>query len=275
MRRSWIGLALIVFVGVAAVGDAAAGESSGVRGIIWLQPAYGVMTGDFQVTGEVPTEVRMTGIPIIGSVSADLPVTGEVEFGNPAGIVLGGEVIFGRFGLEVNAAYVSRAATARGSMQVCGGLLSGVECDILEAFGIPVPADTVVEEEIDNLAVTLGVNYHFADGGKWDIWVGPMIAWSMWGEYDFSDARIELSATLESLLQGTVDEFELAGNESVAPEDTVTFGASLGGRYEFATAWSVVGGVRYFLGDEVVLPGGSGNYSMLSFSVGVARSFGG
>ncbi len=275
MRGTWISLAVILLLGAVVVSDAPAGESKGVRGMIWIQPAFGAMTGDYKVTGQVPAEVRMTGIPLLGSISATVPVTGEVEFGNPVGIMFGGEVIFGRIGIEVNGAYVRRAATVRGGLRVCGGILSEMECDILEAFGIPVPSDTVVEEDIDNFAVTLGVNYHFVDDRKWDIWIGPMVAWSMWGEYDFSDARIQLSASLESLLEGAVDEMELTSNSNVAPEDTITFGASVGGRYEFAGRWNVVGAVRYFNGDDVELPGGSGSYSMVSFSVGVARSFGG
>ncbi len=274
MRRTWIHVAMIEAVAVAAAGEVSAGESATLRWMIWFQPAFGLATGDDKVTGEVPTDVSVTGIPLIGSVGTTLPATCEVEFEDPVGVLFGGEVVFRRIGIEVNGIYVSKAAVGRGGLKVRGGLLSEQECDVLEALGISVTDVIVAEEDIKNFAVTLGVNYHFVDGKSWDIWAGPMVVWSAWGQYDLSDARIELSASLEDLLQGTVDQFDLSSNPSIAPENALTFGASVGGRYEFADGWSAVGSVRYFNGDEVELPGGSGRYGMVSFSVGIARSFG-
>ncbi len=51
----------------------------------------------------------------------------------------------------------------------------------------------------------------------------------MWDEYDFSDVRVDLSTSLESLLLGEVDQFDLAGISDIAPQSTLTFGANVGG----------------------------------------------
>jgi len=275
MRRTWICLTAVLLVGVIGVGQASAGESKGIHGRIWLQPAFGMATGDDKVTGEVPTDVSVTDIPLIGSVGVSLPAIAEVEFEDPVGVLFGGEVVFNRIGVEVNGVYVHKAATARGGLKVRGGVLTEQECDMLEAIGVSVADVIVAEEDVKNLAVTLGVNYHFVDNGRWGLWAGPMAVWTGWGQYDLSDARIELRASLEDVLQGSVDEFELSDNPAIAPQDALTFGASVGGSYDFADGWSIVGNVRYFIGDEVELPDGSGHYGMMSFSVGVARGFGG
>jgi hypothetical protein len=164
---------------------------------------------------------------------------------------------------------------ASGGLKVRGGLLTEQEWQLLDDFGITLPDVIVAEEEIENLALTLSVNYHFIDRGRWDVWAGPMIVWSAWGEHDLSDARIELIQSMEDLLQGDVSEFELSGDAPLAPQDALTFGAGAGSSYEIAGNWSLVGNVRYFFGDEVELPGSIGDYSVLSFSVGVALGFGG
>ncbi len=274
MRTTRVYLAVVLLMGLTAIGHPAAAESASIRGRVWLQPAFGLATGDDSVTAVVPTDVSVTGIPLIGSVDVSLPVTAEVGFENPVGFLFGGEVIFRRVGIEVNGIYVPRAAVAGGGLKVRGGLLTEQECDTLEAFGIPVNDMMVIEEDIANLVVTLGVNYHFVDGGRWDIWAGPMAVWTAWGKYDLADARLELRQSLEDLLHGSVDEFELSDNPAIAPEDALSFGASAGVSYEFTNSWSIVGNVRYFVGDDVELPDASGSYGVMSFSMGVARSFG-
>jgi hypothetical protein len=190
------------------------------------------------------------------------------------GVLCGGEVVFRRIGIEINGVYAPKAAIARGGLKVRGALLSEQECDMLEALGISAPDVMIVEEEVKNLAVTLGVNYHLVDDERWDIWAGPMVVWTAWGQYDLSDAGIELRASLESVLEGSVDQFDLSDNPAVAPQDALTFGASVRSAYDFTDNRSVVGNARYFIGDDVELPGGSGSYGMVSCSLDLAHSFG-
>jgi hypothetical protein len=102
-----------------------------------------------------------------------------------------------------------------------------------------------------------------------------MIVWSKWGEYDLSDAGLELTQSIEDLLEGDIGEFELSSNPSIAPEDALTFGASAGISFTFAGDWHLLGNVWYFAGDKVELPSSSGDYSVLAFSVGVGVGFGG
>ena len=182
MERTWIRLAVVLLVGVMGLGQAAASESKGVRGMIQLKPAFGLATGDDMVTGYVPADVSVTGIPLIGTVSTSLPMTAEIEFENPVGILFGGEVVFRRIGIEINGIYLHEAATARGGLRLRGGLLREEECDLLEAFGIPVPDVMLAEEAVKNLAVTLGLNYHFVDDERWGLWAGPMVVWTAWGQ---------------------------------------------------------------------------------------------
>jgi len=277
MCRTVICLAVVMLVGATGVGQASAGESNGIRGRIWLQPAFGTVIGDKTVTSDVPAYVGMeTGIPIIGDIGVTVPLTAEVEFEDPVGIMFGGEIIFRRVGIEISGAYVRKAAVVRGGLKVRDGLvvLEDWQWDLLDAFGITLPDVIVTEEEIENLALSLGVNYHFIDSGRWDVWAGPMLVWSAWGEYNLSDARIELTQSIEDLLQGDISEFELSSNPPIAPEDALTFGASAGVGYKVAGNWSLVGNVRYFFGNEVELPGSSGDYSVLSFSIGVGVGIG-
>ena len=61
----------------------------------------------------------------------------------------------------------------------CGGLLTEAECNLLmmgtpQVPGISAPDNIIVEEKLAKLAVTLGLNYHFAAGEKWDLWAGPL-----------------------------------------------------------------------------------------------------
>lgn len=227
------------------------------------------------VTSDVPADVSISGIPIIGSIGITVPLIAEVEFEDPVGVVFGGEIIFRRVGIEVSGAYVRKAAVARGGLKVRGGLLTEEQWDLLDVFGITLPDVIFTEQEIENLAVSVGVNYHFIDHGRWDVWAGPMVIWSAWGEYDLSDARVELSQSIEDLLEGDIGEFELSSNPSIAPEDALTYGASAGVSFTFAGDWFLVGNVRYFMGDKVELPNSSGDYSVLSFSVGVGVGIGG
>jgi hypothetical protein len=265
---------LAVWLTAFAAHPLAAGESTKIRGRVWLQPAFGTAIGDDFVTSNVPGDVIMTGVPLIGSIGVTLPVIAEVEFEDPVGLMLGGELIYGRIGIEISGAYIRKAAVASGGLQVRGGLLTEEEWQLLHAFGITLPDVIATEEEIENLALSLGVNYHFINNGRWDAWAGPLVVWSAWSEYDLSDARIELSQSMEELLQGEISAFELSGNPSIAPEDALTFGVSAGAAFDLAGDWSLVGSIRYFFGDRVELPGSSGDYSVLAFSVGVGVGFG-
>jgi hypothetical protein len=275
MRMTRVCLAVILFVGLSALVRPATAESSTIRGRVWVQPAFGTATGDDMVKSDVPADVSMSGIPIIGSVGVTVPLIAEVGFEDPVGIMFGGEIIFRRVGIEASAAYVRKAAVARGGLKVRGGLLTEQEWQLLDAFGMTLPDVVFTEQEIENLAVSLGVNYHFVDHGGWDVWAGPMVVWSAWGEYDLSDARVELTQSIEDLLEGEISEFELSSNPSIAPEDALTYGASAGASFTFAGNWFLVGNVRYFMGDKVELPTSSGSYSVLSFSVGVGVGIGG
>jgi hypothetical protein len=274
MGTTRVCLAVVLLVGLSAVAHPAAAESEGIRGRVWVQPAFGTATGDDVVTSDVPADVGMSDIPIIGSIGVTVPLIAEVEFEDPVGIMFGGEIIFRRIGIEVSGAYVRKAAVARGGLKVRGGLLTEQEWQLLDGFGITLPDVIFTEQEIENLAVSIGVNYHFVDQGRWDVWAGPMVVWSAWGEYDLSDARVELSQSIEDLLQGDIGEFELSSNPSIAPEDALTYGASAGASFTFAGDWFLVGNVRYFMGDKVELPNSSGDYSVLSFSVGVGVGIG-
>jgi hypothetical protein len=276
-------LVLFLVAWTFAPGPSAADGTKGVRGVVWIQPAIGMSIGDDRVSGRLDAEVSVSDIPalpLIGSVSATIPVRADVTFENPAGVLFGGELLFRRFGIEVNAIYLPAAATAEGSVPICGWLLTEAECEIIERGnilvpGIPIPDYVLVEEELANVAVTLGINYHLAPGGRWDLWAGPILVWSMWDEYDFSDVRIDVTASLESLLKGEVDQFDLAGTAEIAPESALTFGAMIGGRLDLWRGWCLLGQLRYFAGDDLVLPGGSGRYSAAGFSMGLARRFGG
>jgi hypothetical protein len=275
MRATRVCLSVILLVGLSAVGHPVAAESSSVRGRVWIQPAFGAATGDDVVTSDVPADVGVSGIPVIGSIGVTVPLIAEVELEDPAGIMLGGEIVFGRIGIEASAAYVRRAAVARGGIKVRGGLLTEEQWDLLDLFGLTLQDAVFTEQEIENVAVSLGVNYHVIEHGRWDVWAGPMVVWSAWSEYDLSDARVELTQSIEDLLEGEISEFELSSNPSIAPEDALTYGASAGASFTFAGDWFLVGNVRYFVGDKVELPGGSGEYSVLSFSVGVGVGIGG
>jgi hypothetical protein len=274
MRGSWTCLAVVLVIGAAPFSRVAASEPDRAGVMVWIQPAFGLATGDGMVTGTFPANVSMTDIPLIGSVSTSLPLTADLELEDPVGVLFGGEVTFRRVGVEMNCIYVHKAATARGGVKVRGGLLSEEESDLLEILGITVPDLMIVEGDIENLALTLGVNYHFVDGGRWKVWAGPIVVWTAWGIYDLSDARIELEQSLEELLQGSISGFELVDDTPLAPQNALSFGVGIGGSYDVAGGWSVIGSVRYFIGDEIGLPGDSGSYGVASFSLGVARSFG-
>ncbi len=275
MRRTWVLLAVALVTGMSALPEPSAAESPGIRGRVWVQPAFGTLTGDDMVTSDVPADVTMGGIPIIGAIGVTVPLIAEVEFEDPVGIMFGGEIVYRRVGLEVSGAYIRTAAVARGGLKVRGGVVTEAQWQLLNAFGITLPNFVFTEEEIENFTLSVGVNYHVLDRGRWDVWAGPMVVWSAWGEYDLSDARIELSQSLEDLLQGDIGDFDLSENPSIAPEDALTFGASAGVSFEFAGDWCLIGNVRYFNGDTVELPAGSGDYSVLSFSVGVGVGIGG
>jgi hypothetical protein len=275
MHRAQVCLAVVLLAGLSAIAHPAAAESTSIRGRVWVQPAFGTATGDDMVTSDVPADVSVSSVPVVGAIGVTLPLVAEVEFEDPAGIMFGGEIIFRRIGIEVSGAYVRKAAVARGGLKVRGGLLTEEQWQLLDVFGISLPDFIFAEEEIENLAVSVGVNYHFVDRGRWDIWAGPMVVWSAWGEYDLSDARVELSQSMEDLLQGEISQFELSSNPSLAPEDALTFGASAGASFTFAGDWFLVGNVRYFMGDKVELPNSSSDYSVLSFSVGVGVGIGG
>jgi hypothetical protein len=275
MRVTHVCLSAVVLLGLGAVADPAAAESSSIRGRVWVQPVFGTATGDDMITSDVPADVSVSGIPVIGSIGVTVPLIAEVEFEDPVGVMLGGEIIFHRVGIELGGAYARKAAVARGGLKVRGGLLTEEQWDLLDLFGITLPDVIFTEQEIENLAISVGVNYHFVDRGRWDVWAGPMVVWSAWSEYDLSDAKVELSQSIEDLLEGEISQFELSSNPSLAPEDALTFGASVGASYEFAGKWCLLANVRYFNGDKVQLPTSSGNYSVLSLSVGVGVGIGG
>ncbi|MFH1680803.1 MAG: hypothetical protein ABIH26_09180 [Candidatus Eisenbacteria bacterium] len=283
MNRACAVLVLFLIGSILVPGRSAADQTKRVRGVVWIQPAIGLSVGDDLVSGRLDAEVSVSDIPalpLIGSVGATLPVRADVTFEDPVGILVGGELTVRRFGIEVNVIYLPAAATALGSVPVCGELLTEAQCEILERGnilvpGISVPDYVIVEEELANAAVTVGINYHLAPGKRWDVWAGPMLVWSIWDEYDFSDVRVDVSSSLESLLKGEVDQFDLAGTAEIAPQNALTFGVAIGGRYDFAGSWSLLGQLRYFAGDDLVLPGGSGRYSATGFSAGIARRFGG
>ncbi|MBU2691186.1 MAG: hypothetical protein KJ970_09665 [Candidatus Eisenbacteria bacterium] len=217
-----------------------ADPSNRVRGLVWIQPALGWSVGDDRVSGQIDADISIYDIPTIGPISATLPVSADVIFEDPTGILAGGELSVGRYGLEVNLIYLPEAATVQGGVKMCGGLLTDAECDLLRLLdplgsGMTVPDDLIVEDQLGNLAVTVGVNYHLVAAKKWDIWAGPMIVWSVWDTYDFSDVQVQLSTSLESLLA------------------------------QF----------RYFAGDDLDLPGGSGRYRAGGLSAGLAYRFGG
>jgi hypothetical protein len=280
MRRS---LEILVFsaLGVICVfSQLMANPPERFRAIIWIQPAWGMSVGDDRVSGQMDANVGISDIPLVGTLGATLPVRAEVTFEDPPGVVVGGELSITHFGLEVNVIYLPEAATARGGVQVCGGLLTEAECTTLREGsvlvpGIRVPDLMVVEKALGNLAVTVGANFHLDPDRRWDLWAGPMVVWSVWDQYDYSDVQIDVSTSLESLLTGDVDHFDLAGSSTVAPQNTLTFGASAGGRYDFAGRWSLLGQFRYFVGDDLHLPAGGGTYRAAGFSAGLARRFGG
>jgi hypothetical protein len=274
MPRPWVYLTLGLLAVLNSAALHAGAEPQNLWGKIWVQPAFGMSTGDETVTGDVTAEVGMTGIPLIGSINAALPLTAEVEFENPVGLMFGAEIVFHRIGIEVNGVYVHRAAIARGGLRVRNGLLSEQQCQTLETIGIAVADVIVADEDIKNIGVTLGANYHYGGHGRWDIFAGPMVVWTAWGQYDLSDAGIEIRTSLESALYGRVDRFDLSENPSVAPQDALTLGAVVGAAYNVYDGWGVVGSLRYFFGDEVDVSGGRGSYRIVSFSVGVERSFG-
>ncbi|MFH1844428.1 MAG: hypothetical protein ABIF77_14610, partial [bacterium] len=123
-------------------------------------------------------------------------------------------------------------------------------------------------------AVTVGANVHLVTAKRWDIWAGPMVVWSVWDRYGFSDVQVQLTTSMESLLKGEVDQFDLVSSSDIAPQNALTYGANIGGRYEFAGRWSLVGQFRYFAGDDLDLPGGSGRYRADGLSAGLAYRFG-
>jgi hypothetical protein len=202
MHTMRVCLAVALVVATTAVSQPAAAGPSTIRGRIWFQPAFGTVMGDNPVTSDVPVTVSMTGIPLIGSIDVPVPLTAEVTFEDPVGITFGGELILRRIGVELSGAYVRKAAVARGGLKVRGGLLTEEQWQLLNLAGFSIPDFIFVEEEIENFAASLGVNYHFIDRGRLDVWAGPMLVWSAWSEYDLSDARVELSQSIEDLIHG-------------------------------------------------------------------------
>jgi hypothetical protein len=138
-----------------------------------------------------------------------------------------------------------------------------------------VPDVLGVEEDLWNAAATVGVNYHFFPHKRLDIWMGPMVAWSAWDYYDVSDIRVDISTSLENILKSKVDHCEIDNLSEISPEDGLTYGVNAGGRYDLVGRWSLLGHFRYFAGDDFELPRGSGSYSAVGITVGIARRFGG
>jgi len=273
MNRALAVLTVFLAGAVCLPGQSMADQAKRFRGIVWIQPAVGVSVGDELVSGQVDANVSVSDVPLIGPIGVTLPVSADVMFEDPLGILVGGELSVMRFGLEVNVIYLPEAATVRGGVRVCGGLLTESECELLQQGnpwvpGIAVPDLLIVEESLGNVAVTVGVNYHLITDKR-------MAVWSVWDEYDFSDVRVDLTTSLESLVQGEVDQFDLACSSDIAPQNTLTFGANIGGRYRFAGRWSLLGQFRYFAGDDLELPDVSGRYRAAGFSVGIAHRFGG
>lgn len=280
MSRVLAVLMLFVVGGIYLPGRSMADQSKRISGTVWIQPAFGRSIGDELVNGRINASVRISDIPLIGSIGAIVPVNADVMLEDPVGILAGGELNMMHFGLEVDVIYLPEAATVRGGLRMCGGLLSASQCFILRQGslwiqGTDVPDILIVEEQLGNLGITVGANYHLTTGKRWDLWAGPMVVWSIWDTHDFSAVRVDLRNSLEDLLQGNVNEFDLAGASGIAPQNALTFGASAGGRVDFAGKWSLVGQFRYFNGDDIDLPGGSGRYSVAGFSVGLAHRFGG